>query len=272
MGEANFKKSTTQKFIERFPLCSLCGGQRTATTREHCPPKSLFLKSHRPDGFIAPACNACQDISRTADLVVSIVSRFTYSDFEEYGVDLKRLKETLNSRAPEAAAELNPRGLIERKTARKFMESQGVYALNNDLVQIGPECIRQINVFSAKFIMASFFVFSNKILDEKSAISFKWYTKEQIQTEPIPNEVKSMLGNSSALTQGKWDTSLHFECRHSYNEIEGCFGVMARFNGAFFVLGYAVKDREKLGTSPGWSSALNALEEASKNKSRNRMT
>jgi hypothetical protein len=272
MAEAKFKKTATKKFIEKFPHCALCGGQRAATTREHCPPKSLFLKSHRPDGFIAPACQDCQDISRTADLLTSIISRFTYSDFEEYGTDLKRLKAILNIKAPEAAAELNPRGLIERKSARRFMESQGAFAPNNNLVTIGPECIRLINIFSAKFILATFFIFSNKILDKNSAISYKWYTKEQIQTEPIPDEVKSMLGNSSTLTQGKWDTKLHFECRHSYNEVEGCFGVMARFNGAFFVLGYAVQDREKLGTSPGWSSAENALEEASKNKSRNKMS
>jgi hypothetical protein len=49
MGEERRKRSTTQKFIQQFPQCCFCGGQRPSMTREHMPPKSLFDNSHRPD-------------------------------------------------------------------------------------------------------------------------------------------------------------------------------------------------------------------------------
>jgi hypothetical protein len=75
MGEAKRKKSATLKFIDEFPYCFFCGGQRRTTTREHMPPKSLFDNSHRPDKLVMPACTQCNSGTSTADLTAAIISR-----------------------------------------------------------------------------------------------------------------------------------------------------------------------------------------------------
>jgi hypothetical protein len=75
MGEAKRKRTATQKLVAEFPLCYECGGLRASSTREHMPPKALFDNSHRPDGLVMPACEVCNDGTRSADLTASVVSR-----------------------------------------------------------------------------------------------------------------------------------------------------------------------------------------------------
>jgi hypothetical protein len=78
MGEAARRRSATARFLELFPNCCFCGGLRSATTREHMPPKSLFDGSHRPDKLVMPACGVCNSGTRTADLAVAMISRWNY--------------------------------------------------------------------------------------------------------------------------------------------------------------------------------------------------
>jgi hypothetical protein len=91
VGEAKLKKSATQKFVEQFPLCSLCGGERASTTREHMPPKSLFDQSHRPDKLVMPACAVCNGGTSKADLTAAMVSRWNYNSPHQEREDHSRL-------------------------------------------------------------------------------------------------------------------------------------------------------------------------------------
>jgi hypothetical protein len=76
MGQAKVKKRSTADFVANFPLCSLCGGDRPTTTREHMPPRSLFDNKHRPDKLVMPACLECNNGTSTSDLTASMVSRW----------------------------------------------------------------------------------------------------------------------------------------------------------------------------------------------------
>src|SRR6202022_3585064 len=76
MGQAKIKKRSTADFVLRFPLCSLCGGERPPATREHMPPRSLFDRKHRPDQLVMPACSTCNKDTSTSDLTASMISRW----------------------------------------------------------------------------------------------------------------------------------------------------------------------------------------------------
>jgi hypothetical protein len=91
MGEERRKRSTTQKFIQQFPKCCFCGGQRPSMTREHMPPKSLFDNSHRPDKLVMPACTQCNSGTSTADLTVAVVSRWSYDSGPQEISDHRKL-------------------------------------------------------------------------------------------------------------------------------------------------------------------------------------
>ena len=103
MGEAKLKRTATQKLIKEFPNCCECGGLRASSTREHMAPKALFDNSHRPDGLVMPACGVCNDGTRTADLVASIVSRWGYG--KQINDDHLNLVTRIRNQAPEVLKE-----------------------------------------------------------------------------------------------------------------------------------------------------------------------
>jgi hypothetical protein len=103
MGEASRKNSTTQRFIAEYPWCCFCAGLRPAVTREHMPPKSLFDGSHRPDKLVMPACDDCNRATSTADLTVSLVSRWNHTSPAQELTDHARLTLRLRKQAPEKA-------------------------------------------------------------------------------------------------------------------------------------------------------------------------
>lgn len=262
MSESNTKKTTTQKFIERFPNCALCGGLRSTTSREHCPPKSLFPNNHRPDGFIAPSCDECQNKTRTADLVVSIMSRWGYAPDEDIFLDHGRLSNRLRSQAPDVVKEWLSLGPNQRKRARKILTAGKVYAPDNYIVKIGPSTIPYLNVFAQKFALSSYFHIAGEPVSKNGLIWAIWKTKEDVQSSPIPDELKLMVGDSKSLKQGSWDTKKYFEYRHAYNENDKSFIILARFNIAFFVIAFVAGEGGFINQEPGWFSPQSAFDEA----------
>lgn len=58
------KAERTTRFIAEHPFCCFCGGEQLTTTVDHIPPRSCFPKREGPEGFLFPACHACQTAIR----------------------------------------------------------------------------------------------------------------------------------------------------------------------------------------------------------------
>jgi hypothetical protein len=126
MGEAKGKKSATARLIEQFPSCSLCGGHRPSTTRDHIPPKAIFDNSHRPDDLVMPACNECNGGTGTADLVASIISRWNYDADNQELSDSSRLVARLREQCPDVLQEWTRHIVVGRERGRQHRLKIGV--------------------------------------------------------------------------------------------------------------------------------------------------
>jgi hypothetical protein len=241
MGEAKRKLSATQRLISQFPDCCLCGGLRPSTTREHMPPRSLFDKSHRPDEFVMPACGECNRTTSTADLVVSLVSRWDFSSTQQENVDHSRLVARLRMQAPELIAEWTAPDVEEARKARLHLLSQGVpvpacAAMN----AIGELTILQLNLFAHKAVLALHFHHFRHPLSNAGRVCAFWRTKEDAR-DGIPAVFLEMLPGYATITQGQWSEQDTFDYRFNLNEAEGLLGCFARFR-RFFVFGFTVSD------------------------------
>jgi hypothetical protein len=74
VGEAKRKKG---KLIGAGSPCIFCGGQRVATTQEHCPPRALFREKKWPEGYVFPACEECNWGTSDDDLMVAFLAHLT---------------------------------------------------------------------------------------------------------------------------------------------------------------------------------------------------
>jgi hypothetical protein len=241
VGEAKRKKSATRKFIEQYPDCCFCAGSRPACTREHMPPKAVFDASHRPDKLVMPACNECNNGTSTADLTVAIISRWGYSLTQTENDDHHRLVVRVRKQAPSLLKEWTKP--IDRMNARAHLEKHGVVVPEDaGMASIGPETIRQLNLFAYKFVLGLYFEHFGKLLLDTGRVAGFWRTKEDFGSSGIPTMLLEMMKRYGTLEQGQWNVREVFEYRYEANEKDGLFACLGRFRGNLFFSGFAVRN------------------------------
>ena len=253
MGQAKVKNRSTLDFALKFPRCSLCGGDRTTTTREHMPPRSLFDNKHRPDKLVMPACLECNKGTSTADLTASLISRWAIESSPESQTDHRKLAAQARRQAPELVNEwLSRDNPIQQIGARQHLARFGVNAPPNaKFATIGPLTIRQLNIFSHKVALALYFEHFGKPLSNDGRVQAIWKTKEDFFRNGVPYELLELMGKYGTLTQGRWNASETFEYRYDLHTSDGLFGCFARLRQGLFVLGFAIADARMLVDSPG---------------------
>src|SRR5215208_2674556 len=75
VGEAQAKKLSHKQLLQRFSYCVYCGGVEQATSVDHMPPRMMFRGKFRPSGLEFPACDGCNQGTKHADLVASLLGR-----------------------------------------------------------------------------------------------------------------------------------------------------------------------------------------------------
>jgi hypothetical protein len=252
MGESKVKHRSTADFIQRFPRCSLCGGDRLTSTREHMPPKSLFDNKHRPDMLVMPACKPCNGGTSTSDLTASMISRWGMNSNSQSQADHSKLAAQVKIQAPELVKEwLAVDDAAAQVSARDHLERHGVTVpAGAKLATIGPLTIRQINVFSHKATLALYFEHFKLPLSNEGRVQAIWKTKEDF-AKGVPSQLLGLMGRYGTLIQGKWNASETFEYRYDLNVGDGLFGCFARLRQGLFVLGFAVVDAKTLAETSG---------------------
>jgi hypothetical protein len=246
MGESKRKRSATAAFIEKYPDCYFCGGQRRAVTREHMPPKSLFDNSHRPDKLVMPACDACNRGTSTADLTASIVSRWNYYSTVQEDHDHSKLIAQVRRQAPDLIKEWTELAFAdpdEKERARQHLRKYGMHVQHDAaVISIGPVTIRLLNLFSHKAVLALHFEHFKQPLPTTGRVCAYWKTKEDFANGGVPPRLLEILPEYGTLIQGKWNEHETFEYRYASNNEHGLFGCMAKLRRGLFVAGFTVTD------------------------------
>lgn len=103
MGEAKIKQYNRKEFLKRHPVCCYCG--TTATTTDHCPPRSLFEKRSWPEGYEFPACDPCNDEGRKNELVIASLYRLSVARVDKHPNETKKLLQGLVNNRRDIATE-----------------------------------------------------------------------------------------------------------------------------------------------------------------------
>jgi hypothetical protein len=73
MGEAKRRQYSRREFLGAHRWCAYCGAQ--ATTTDHCPPRSFFLRRIWPETYEFPACSPCNEDGRQIEQVLAVLVR-----------------------------------------------------------------------------------------------------------------------------------------------------------------------------------------------------
>lgn len=84
MGQAKQRASRKKQFFQEHPFCCFCGGTAPTTSIDHVPPRACFPEGHVPEGFEFPACEGCNQGTRTSDQVFGFYAQLADFDGANY--------------------------------------------------------------------------------------------------------------------------------------------------------------------------------------------
>jgi hypothetical protein len=214
------------------------------------PPKALFENKHRPDKLVMPACDECNRGTSTSDLVVSLVSRWSLEQTPYTDTDHAKLVGQIRIQAPDVLREWNRAFTPDmQRKGQLHLKRQGVeIPPETSLVTIGPRTIRHLNVFSHKVALTLYFEHFKRPLSNNGRVQAFWRSKEDFH-HGVPLDLINLMGQHNKLVQGRWDTGKIFEYKYDVNVADGLFGCFARFRQGFYVLGFAVENKDILSTN-----------------------
>jgi hypothetical protein len=163
-------------FLERNPVCCICGGNEKATTVEHAPPLSLFVERTVPGAFWFPACLRCNNGSGEADQIAAlstlIMGGATASHVKQAYLD--KLLHGVANNSPEFFSYFGSR--VEETKIR-------INGLIRDtiIVDIDREVHRRwLEPWGVKQALAFWYKHTGKILSEGGGVFLHWITNAGI--------------------------------------------------------------------------------------------
>src|SRR5829696_7538471 len=133
------------------------------------PPRMMFAGKQRPPGLEFAACEGCNQGSSHADLVASLIGRFTLGNATpQDALDMKKLVSAIDNNVPGIHEELNQISAARAEAALALVprEFDPGGALN-----IGPTVNRYLQAFSLKLGSALHYEFSKQSLPPEGAVS-----------------------------------------------------------------------------------------------------
>ena len=227
MGQS--KRSTAQ-FLLANPWCIFCGGAKPATTREHCPPRALFVDKAWPEGFEFPACDACNGGTSDEDLLVSFLAHIDPDPTNTKGPTptwvglMKNVRRQLPGFLPGLRMVSSNEA---RRAAQQIGMKPGPGQTYRDLplLRIPPELTAAVETFAGKLTRATFFIETGEAFPREGGILFHWFTNgSKVDENGMPIALATFAPLASAqpaLKRGGRDLSDQFAVRLSLGTENG---------------------------------------------------
>jgi 5-methylcytosine-specific restriction endonuclease McrA len=105
MGDKKRRMARRQEFFKAQPRCVYCGA--TATTTDHCPPRSFFERRQWPETYDYPACEPCNASARLDEQALAVLfrSKLTEGRSEADQLEWEKLLQGVKNNQPHLVAE-----------------------------------------------------------------------------------------------------------------------------------------------------------------------
>lgn len=249
MGEARCKDlSDREAALAQSRTCIFCGSA-PATTGDHCPPQALFVRRICPEGYIFPACKACNAGSKQADELVSFIARLNSGSKFKYAPaecdHTKRLGKSLEKKYPQMMQTMFGVSAEEKRAlARRLIMSpeEGMTSKYLPIMRVPPEAQDSIRLLGAKMVKALHFKHSGKIVPSGAVITVEWQPNVAAVVDPMPVDLFKNMRLAEPLQRTKIDLSHQFAYTYQV-EADGTVGsYLLKFCETFLIVGIVAFD------------------------------
>lgn len=215
MGEAKQKGNRARDIAyAKSKFCIYCGGGTVADTVDHCPPRSLFVGRQWPEGFVFPACQACNSLASDSERVAGFLTRI-YSDgpLSDHEADLTRYLADFRKRFPKEMDEfVNVPSARKRKFVKdlNYKLSPGELYRDIPIVLIPQTWIGLLKVFGVKLTKGIHFHETGRIAPSTASVYCAVVPNAMEMKTPFSPEIFSRMGRSYEIVRANKDLSKQF--------------------------------------------------------------
>lgn len=238
MGQKAIRRA---KFFAEHPYCIFCGGAAPATTIEHCPPRGMFHDRAWPDGFEFPACEACNEGSSDADLLVAFLKRCADPGDT---VDAAGTLGTIKATRKQLPSVLQQMGAVRsssieaRRLNRRFGNRPGPGEMHQDVspLPLPDEAHTAIPMFGGKLAKGIYYMKSHQAFSSDGCLLLHWFTNTESArtgTYPVFDALRSFPAVEMPVRRGNASLVEQFRVRAHHAPDEQLIYVEAEVGRAF---------------------------------------
>lgn len=246
MGTAADRRA---RFYKEHPICCFCGGNTLATTQDHVPSRSFFRNRCWPEGYVFPACGACNAATARDETLSSLICRIA-SNHErdaESDVEVKRLMFEMARSEPDIFNSFFVRPTAVRQWLREHDLTLSAGMLTTDVPIMSlrhPRIAESMQRYAAKLFIALYYMHARQILPATGGIAFLWYSNATHPDRRPPTDLLAThwQGFPRPTRQG---TSLGDQFAYAYavtNDGTASAAFMVEFNVSIVMLGFVFSD------------------------------
>jgi hypothetical protein len=229
-------------FFKENPYCIFCGGATPATTKEHCPPSALFQNRHAPEGYVFPACEACNGGTSDDDALIAMLGRMNpFSTENNLDGKVPGLMMNANRQHPGLVRDMLDLSPIQARKAAKDLNiprPPGLTYQQSGIVNVTDHMDHSVRVFAKKLSKAMYFKETGKIFPNNGEIQLRWFTNVDLfrhGTFPTLDAFAEIAADKPKIERNRQDLSNQFDYRFSVST-DGKLAVLRALFGKAFGL------------------------------------
>lgn len=223
-------KARREAFLREHPFCCFCGGSVTAVEEDHIPARHLFRGRQWPEGFVFPACSACNDSSSMDELVLGWLVRIQVSESSAADEEeMARTLDQLNRRRPEWVHQMQE---LSRTETRQLLREKGVKPGEIGsgelyVVTMPQEFIEASQRYAEKLGKALYYRHVGRCLPSTGFVKAKVSTNTEFMSPAFPWKNMQIVDGRPALARSGKSLADQFDYRYAIPSDGG---------GAFFIV------------------------------------
>ena len=242
------RRLVKQAFLTANPMCCFCGGATPAVEEDHIPARSLFRQRQWPEGYVFPACAACNDASSLDELTIGWIVRVQFRDSDS--TDETELAAALGKvwrRRPEWFDQMRELSRVEtRKHLRERQLTSAQFPGGEVyVVKLPTVFLDALDRYAVKLGKALYYLHTGKILPSSGHIHSKALTNAEFMSPNFPLEKFEVFRTSPPMSRGNRDLSNQFAYRYGVPEEGGGAGFVVQFRESVAMLILVFEDHAK---------------------------
>lgn len=233
------KPTRRERFFAKHPWCCFCGGQKPATTRDHVPARIIFDNNRSPRGYVFPACEACNQRTKSDEQVVAMLSRLLPDSYgEEQQREFVKILKGIRRNNPGILESLEPSTREKRRWMRQWGIGKHPYIAPSKMPVLKLDKAHpNIRLFGRKLFCALHYRHTGRVVPPNGYIWVYWKTNVQIALGRLPAEALKHITIKPDIKWNNVDLSDQFYYQFAVSEEGDIGGYVAQFRRSYVLVG-----------------------------------